>query len=103
MASGKNDVIKLLPALTVSETEVRQFLTAFEAVLADLHGPANRNWGEVRQIATTTLRRQLSREVPHASAAAPPRGTPIDPARGDEPREAFGRAVGAVGGEPRRP
>ena len=83
MASGKNDVIKLLPALTVSEEEIRRFLSAFDAVLADLHGPASRNWGVVREIATTTLRRRLLREDCSATGLAPVRGTPVDPARGD--------------------
>jgi acetylornithine/succinyldiaminopimelate/putrescine aminotransferase/nucleoside-diphosphate-sugar epimerase len=83
MASGKNDVVKLLPALTITETEVRSFLTAFDAVLGDLHGPASRNWGVVREIATTTLRRQFSREVPHAADSRPLRGTPLDTSRGN--------------------
>ncbi len=83
MASGKNDVIKLLPALTVSEAEIERFLTALDAVLADLHGPASRNWGVVREIATTTMRRHLSRQDPHATGLAPFRGTPVDTTRAD--------------------
>ncbi len=35
MAAGKNDVIKLLPPLTLSDTEAQQFLEAFDAVLTD--------------------------------------------------------------------
>lgn len=58
MAAGKNDVIKLLPALTIGEDEVGEFLTALDAVLADCHGSASRNWGMVRDIATATLRRK---------------------------------------------
>lgn len=58
MAAGKNDVIKLLPALTIAEREVGEFLTALDAVLADCHGSASRNWGMVRDIATATLRRK---------------------------------------------
>jgi ornithine--oxo-acid transaminase len=58
MAAGKNDVIKLLPPLTISEPEVRSFLTALDAVLADCHGGAGKNWRVVRDIATATLRRR---------------------------------------------
>ncbi len=38
MAAGKNDVIKLLPPLTVSETEIDTFLAALDAVLDDCEG-----------------------------------------------------------------
>ncbi len=58
MAAGKNDVIKLLPPLTLSEREARGFLDALEAVLAECHGSASKNWGVVRDIATTTLSRR---------------------------------------------
>jgi 4-aminobutyrate aminotransferase-like enzyme len=58
MAAGKNDVIKLLPPLTLSEREAGDFLDAFDAVLAECHGGASRNWGVVRDIATTTLSRR---------------------------------------------
>ncbi len=58
MAAGKNDVIKLLPPLTISEREVGEFLTALDTVLADCRGSGGRNWAVVREIATTTLRRQ---------------------------------------------
>jgi len=58
MAAGKNDVIKLLPPLTLCESEARSFLTALDAVLADCHGAASKNWGVVRDIATATIRRQ---------------------------------------------
>src|SRR4051794_29039938 len=57
MAAGKNDVIKLLPPITLSEAEAHTFLGALDAVLADCHGPAAKNWGVVRDIATATLRR----------------------------------------------
>jgi ornithine--oxo-acid transaminase len=83
MASGKNDVVKLLPPITVSADEVDRFLTALDAVLADLHGSSSRNWGVVREIATATLRRHLSRRDPHATGLAPFRGTPVDTARDD--------------------
>ncbi len=83
MASGKNDVIKLLPPLTLSDTEANDFLNALDAVLADVHRPSSQNWGVVRDIATTTLRGRLTRNgngaVSHATSF---RGTPVDPSRG---------------------
>ena len=57
MASGKNDVIKLLPPLTLSRPEAERFLTALESVLADCEGSASKNWGTVRDIAAATMRR----------------------------------------------
>ncbi len=58
MAAGKNDVIKLLPPLTVSEDEVRSFLDALDAVLADCEGDTGKNWGVVRDIAVATMARR---------------------------------------------
>jgi ornithine--oxo-acid transaminase len=59
MAAGKNDVIKLLPPLTLCEREAREFLAALDAVLADCHAASGgKNWGVVREIATSTLRRR---------------------------------------------
>jgi ornithine--oxo-acid transaminase len=58
MAAGKNDVIKLLPPLTLSEQEARSFLSALDAVLADCGGAGGKNWAVVREIATATLRRR---------------------------------------------
>jgi ornithine--oxo-acid transaminase len=80
MAAGKNDVIKLLPPLTLSEPEARTFLDAFEAVLADVHGPSSKNWGVVKDIAMATLRRRSSAARPQAAAR---RGKPIDPSGAD--------------------
>jgi 4-aminobutyrate aminotransferase-like enzyme len=60
MAAGKNDVIKLLPPLTLSEPEARSFLSALDAVLADCHGAASKNWTVVRDIATATLGRRAT-------------------------------------------
>jgi acetylornithine/succinyldiaminopimelate/putrescine aminotransferase len=57
MAAGKNDVIKLLPPLTLSESEAQSFLEALDAVLAECHAGSSRNLALVRDIATTTLRR----------------------------------------------
>jgi nucleoside-diphosphate-sugar epimerase len=58
MAAGKNDVIKLLPPLTLSEGEANDFLSAFDAVLADCHRSSSKNWSVVRDIASSTLRRR---------------------------------------------
>jgi ornithine--oxo-acid transaminase len=87
MAAGKNDVIKLLPPLTLSESEAQRFLDALDTVLADCERSGSKNWGVVRDIATATLRRRGTRDVPADDAPAsdwtPLRGTPIDPARDD--------------------
>ena len=58
MAAGKNDVIKLLPPLTLSEDEARSFLDALDAVLADCETDASKNWGVVRDIAVTAMSRR---------------------------------------------
>ena len=87
MAAGKNDVIKLLPPLTLSEAEAHEFLRAFDAVLADCEGASAKNWSVVRDIATATLRRRPQqarrRQRPAVSDATPVRGRPIDPSRDD--------------------
>jgi ornithine--oxo-acid transaminase len=82
MAAGKNDVIKLLPPLTVSEPEARGFLGALDTVLADCEGTASKNWAVVRDIATATLRRRAAHEEP-ATNGAPVRGKLVDPSLGD--------------------
>jgi acetylornithine/succinyldiaminopimelate/putrescine aminotransferase len=61
MAAGKNDVIKLLPPLTVTEAEINAFLAALDAVLEDCQRSAGRNWASVRDIATATLRRRAKK------------------------------------------
>jgi ornithine--oxo-acid transaminase len=58
MAAGKNDVIKLLPPLTLSESEARSFLDALDAVLAECHTSSSKNFAVVRDIAATALRRR---------------------------------------------
>jgi ornithine--oxo-acid transaminase len=58
MAAGKNDVIKLLPPLTLSEEEAMSFLGALDSVLADCQGGKGKNWGVVRDIALSTLSRK---------------------------------------------
>jgi ornithine--oxo-acid transaminase len=79
MAGGKNDVIKLLPALTITEAEVNLFLERFEQVLSDVHGSGSHNWGVVRDIATATLtRRSRTGSEDSLPAIIPPRGRRID-------------------------
>ncbi|HWE33357.1 MAG TPA: aminotransferase class III-fold pyridoxal phosphate-dependent enzyme [Solirubrobacteraceae bacterium] len=80
MAAGKNDVIKLLPPLTLSEPDVSRFLEAFDAVLADCQG--GKNWSVVREIATATISRRATRKL-RVVADAPFRGTPVDRSRDD--------------------
>ena len=82
MAAGKNDVIKLLPPLTLSEQEAGSFLDALDTVLADVHSSASKNWGVVRDIAMATLSRKAGPggEVP-ANGHVPFRGKRIDPLR----------------------
>jgi ornithine--oxo-acid transaminase len=58
MAAGKNDVIKLLPPLTLSEDEARRFLAALESVLIDCQAETGRNWALVRDIAKTAIVRK---------------------------------------------
>ncbi|MFL5823413.1 MAG: aminotransferase class III-fold pyridoxal phosphate-dependent enzyme [Solirubrobacteraceae bacterium] len=70
MASGKNDVIKLLPPLTLSEPEAETFLTALDAVLADCERSASKNWGTVRNIAAATLRRRGRAETETTAGVA---------------------------------
>ncbi len=77
MAAGKNDVIKLLPPLTLSEPEAQSFLEAFDAVLADCHASAGKNWKVVRDIATATLRRRAVAEQPAAGELSF-RGKPVE-------------------------
>ena len=83
MAAGKNDVIKLLPPLTLSESEAGEFLNALDAVLADCHGAASKNWGVVRDIATATLTRRKSSPQVAVVGETQFRGKPIDPERDD--------------------
>jgi acetylornithine/succinyldiaminopimelate/putrescine aminotransferase/nucleoside-diphosphate-sugar epimerase len=88
MAAGKNDVIKLLPPLTLSEDDARTFLHALGAVLGECEGSGSKNWGVVRDIAVSTLRRRGAPEKKALPAlpvsdSTPFRGRPIDPKRED--------------------
>ena len=58
MAAGKNDVIKLLPPLTLSEDEAETFLGALDQVLSECESGAGKNWSVVRDIAVATVRRR---------------------------------------------
>lgn len=58
MAAGKNDVIKLLPPLAVTEDETRSFLGSLDAVLADCQGETSKNWSVVRDIAMAAMARK---------------------------------------------
>ncbi len=60
MAAGKNDVIKLLPPLTLSEDEAQSFLDALDSVLTDCETGTGQSWSVVRDIATATVRRRGS-------------------------------------------
>ncbi len=84
MAAGKNDVIKLLPPLTLSESEARSFLAALDVVLAECHSGASKNWSVVRDIAKATLRRRSTQTQTQASAMSEPRafrGKQLDPSQ----------------------
>jgi len=88
MAAGKNDVIKLLPPLTLCESEAQRFLEALDVVVTDCEGPHSKSWGVVRDIAVATLRRRgtSAKKQPGAvpaSDSTPFRGTPVDPSRDD--------------------
>jgi acetylornithine/succinyldiaminopimelate/putrescine aminotransferase/nucleoside-diphosphate-sugar epimerase len=91
MAAGKNDVIKLLPPLTLSESEAQTFLQSLDLVLGDVEGSGSKSWGVVRDIAVSTLRRRATpqKKPPEAAAAAaasesmPFRGTAVDVTRDD--------------------
>jgi len=83
MAAGKNDVIKLLPPLTLSEPEAQQFLDALDAVLTDCEGSGSGNWRVVRDIATSTLRRRAPTPAAAAVVDPPPARIPVDASRDD--------------------
>ncbi len=80
MAAGKNDVIKLLPPLTLSEREAQSFLGALDSVLAESAGAAGKNWAVVRDIAKATLRRRPPEQAP-AQDWTPSRSGTREPSR----------------------
>ncbi len=77
MAAGKNDVVKLLPPLTLSHAEAQTFLSALDQVLTDCETDGGKNWGVVRDIAVSTLRRR-EREPSPAHTATRFSGTRLD-------------------------
>ena len=83
MASGMNDVIKLLPPLNLSQDEAQTFLTALDGVLAECGSDGGKNWAVVRDIAVATMRRRSKRERPPVAAPAKvaARGKPVDSSR----------------------
>jgi ornithine--oxo-acid transaminase len=87
MAAGKNDVIKLLPPLTLLHEQAHSFLDALDAVLEDCERSKSKNWSTVREIAAATLRRRGPRAAAAgglvATDSTPVHGVPVDPARGD--------------------
>jgi acetylornithine/succinyldiaminopimelate/putrescine aminotransferase len=82
MAAGKNDVIKLLPPLLLSDRDADRFLVAFDAVMSDVHGPSGKNWGVVRDIAKATLAKRPKASASGETSAYERRGTPFDERRG---------------------
>jgi ornithine--oxo-acid transaminase len=90
MAAGKNDTIKLLPPLTLTNEEADTFLHALDAVLGDCERSGSKNWGIVREIAVATLRRRGGEPADEKPAPAareddgtPFRGSPVDRSRAD--------------------
>jgi ornithine--oxo-acid transaminase len=83
MAAGKNDVIKLLPPLTLSAAEAGSFLDALDTVLGDCESCSHATWREVRQIAHGTLRRRAAQRKPWGSK--PQDSRPATPGRPPAP------------------
>jgi ornithine--oxo-acid transaminase len=88
MAAGKNDVIKLLPPLTLSDAEADSFLTALDQVLAECARGSGKNWAVIRDIATATLRRRASERG--GSDVSGPHAAPV-PLRRSHQRTAVSR------------
>ncbi len=73
MAAGKNDVIKLLPPLTLSEARGRELPRRRSMPCSPtVEGSGSKNWGVVRDIATVHAAppRHAAEEVAEAAAAA---------------------------------
>jgi acetylornithine/succinyldiaminopimelate/putrescine aminotransferase len=58
MAAGKNDVIKLLPSLRLTEADAQRCIDAFDAVLSEVESSQGKNWSVVRDIALSTMVRR---------------------------------------------
>ncbi|HEY5389178.1 MAG TPA: aminotransferase class III-fold pyridoxal phosphate-dependent enzyme, partial [Solirubrobacteraceae bacterium] len=93
MVAGKNDVIKLLPPLTLSLEEAQTFLNALDSVLADCAGAAGKNWSVVRDIATATLRNKARRR----DAAPADEQAPFEPMPPQRPGQDICLVTGATG------
>ena len=85
MAAGKNDVIKLLPPLTLSEAEAQTFSSALDAVLADCDGAGEQELGgrARHRDGDAAPRPGASPATPSDRAGAVAPGTAVDAARGD--------------------
>jgi len=83
MAAGKNDVIKLLPPLTLSDAEADQFLGALDQVLGDCEAGSGKNWAVVRDIAVSTLRRREHEQPRSTFTGTEFSGRRVDVSRGD--------------------
>jgi nucleoside-diphosphate-sugar epimerase len=68
-------VIKLLPPLTLSESEAQRFLRSFDTVLRECDGAASRHYAVVRDIAVATMRRRLDEPAARVRARLRARGT----------------------------
>jgi acetylornithine/succinyldiaminopimelate/putrescine aminotransferase len=64
MASGHNDVIKLLPPMVISEEQIRYFLDSLDHVLTACGDTKGENWKTIFEIAKRTVRRSSASEVP---------------------------------------
>ena len=100
MAAGKNDVIKLLPPLTLSEAEARALPRRLRRGARRLRGRRGKNWSVVRDIATATLRRARAAVRTTARATAPFRGRPVDPVRGRTSAWSRARPASSAGAWP---
>ncbi len=69
MASGHNDVIKLLPPMTIQESQIQDFLRALDTVLTDCARPGGQNWKTLFTIAKNTLNRS---GIPSTTPTKPP-------------------------------
>ncbi len=65
MASGHNDVIKLLPPLVIDAQGISRFLDALDQVLTVCQNPGGKNWKVLYDIASRTLTRSATRMLQH--------------------------------------
>lgn len=60
MVSGRNDVIKFLPPLTLTLEDANYFLHAMDLVLDECHRSTSNNWKLILDIAKSTAKEKLS-------------------------------------------